>query len=308
MNEPSTQHWSRFWQQGHITTFGAALKDNYEGPIRNFWLDQYKILPADAQLLDVATGNGALALLAAEFARQQGHNWRVIASDLADINEAAGQHPAVEYHAGVACESLPFGDGRFDLVSSQYGVEYSDLERCIHEIYRVLAPGGRFAAICHHRDSYTLKESRKEMAIYEQGLEKNNIFRAAIAFFNADAQGAGDKAEKQKGVNYAVNRLREGNAGHPCCEQMVGAVSHAIRAASQRSPAETIAELKAMNEEFSNAHQRLLDLSKAAKSTADMQALVTLCRDAGFAGVELGQVFHAPGQLAGFSLVAQRPD
>ncbi|QFU74242.1 class I SAM-dependent methyltransferase [Halioglobus maricola] len=300
------KHWSQFWQQGHITTFGAALKDNYEGAIKNFWLEQFQTLPPTTELLDVATGNGALALLAAHYADDHQRDWRINACDLAEINRTGDEHPRIELHSGVPCESLPFKNSRFDFVSSQFGFEYSDKAVSLAEIYRTLKPGGRFAAICHHRDSYTLQESRKEMAIYQQGLEKNNIFRAAIAYYQAEAEGAADTAEKQKGVNYAVNRLRQGNAGNPCCDQMVGAISHAIRSAGTRVQQETIAELVSMNDEFTGAYQRLQDLVSAALNAEDMQGLVVLCRNAGFTGVDLGQVFHAPGQLAGFSLIATR--
>ncbi len=306
MTEQTDNHWTQFWQQGHATTFGAALSGNYEGVILNFWHDQYKTLPEKARLLDVATGNGALALLAANYAREEKRDWVLDACDLAEINDQASAGSNINFLSHVACEDLPYPEKSFDLVSSQFGFEYSDTSRSLAEILRVLTPGGLFAAVCHHRDSYTLNNSRKELDIYHQALEKNNIFAAARSYYEASAAESPDAPDKLKAVNYAVNRLRQAHAGHPCCDQMVGALSNVIRQASKVPAGQVISQLNALELDFRGAAQRLQDLSAAALSSAGMSELADQCLALGFSSSTFGEILHAPGEIAGYTLLVRR--
>jgi SAM-dependent methyltransferase len=58
----------------------------------------------------------------------------------------AGQlAPAIEWRQGAA-ESLPYADGAFDAVASQFGLMFfGDPVQSLREMWRVLAPGGRLA-------------------------------------------------------------------------------------------------------------------------------------------------------------------
>jgi len=58
----------------------------------------------------------------------------------------AGQlEPAIGWRQGAA-ESLPYGENRFDAVLSQFGLMFfGDRQAAIHEMLRVLVPGGRLA-------------------------------------------------------------------------------------------------------------------------------------------------------------------
>ena len=306
MSTQPTDHWSQFWRQGHTTTFGEALADNYEGAIRDFWTGCFQSLPVQARLLDVATGNGALALLAAQFAAAEGRQWAIDACDLAHINLQVPNNENISLHPRVACEELPFEDNSFDLVSSQFGFEYSDTGRSLAEFFRVLQPAGSFAAVCHHSDSYTLQASRKEQAIYRQALDDNNVFDAAIAYLQARDGGATDAKAKQQAVNDAVNQLRQHHAGHPCCDQIVGALSATLRGAAGQPVTTLLAQLRALDKDFRGAAARLDDLSRAALSAQDLQGLVKHCRQLGFTEVKSGELFHSPGEIAGYTLLAWR--
>lgn len=306
MSTQPPDHWSQFWQQGHTTTFGEALADNYEGTIRDFWVGCFQSLPVKARLLDVATGNGALALLAGQFAASEGRQWAIDACDLAQINLQAPNNMDICLHSQVACEELPFEDNSFDLVSSQFGFEYSDVGRSLAEFFRVLQPGGSLAAVCHHSDSYTLQNSRKEQAIYRQALEDNNVFDAAIAYLQARDAGSTDAKSKQQAVNQAVNQLRQHHAGHPCCDQLVGALSGTLRGGAGQPATELVAQLRALDQDFRGAAARLDDLSRAALSVQDLHGLDEKCKQLGFSGVKSGELLHAGGEIAGYTLLARR--
>jgi ubiquinone/menaquinone biosynthesis C-methylase UbiE len=102
------------------------------------------------QLLDVATGPGTAALLAAELVGPSG---AVTASDISEQMAAEAARRAKE--AGFSnvearradAEALPFGDNSFDALTCVLGLMYADAQQAIAEIHRVLRPGGR-VAVC----------------------------------------------------------------------------------------------------------------------------------------------------------------
>ena len=94
------------------------------------------------RVLDVACGTGILAREAASRVGASGH---VVALDPNPgmLAVAARLAPGVEWREGVA-ESLPFPDGSFDAVVSQFGLMFfRDRRQALQEMRRVLAGGGR---------------------------------------------------------------------------------------------------------------------------------------------------------------------
>lgn len=96
------------------------------------------------RVLDVACGTGVLAREAAAVVGERG---LVAGLDptLGMLAVARQLAPAVEWKLGTA-ESLPFEDGAFDAVASQFGLMFfSDPHSAVTEMLRVLVPGGRMA-------------------------------------------------------------------------------------------------------------------------------------------------------------------
>src|SRR5919107_6373860 len=99
-------------------------------------------ISAGQEVLDVAAGNGNLALLAAE----EGAD--VVASDLApaqvELGKARLEAEGVDVEWVVAdAEELPFEDDRFDCAASVFGVMFAPRpEVAAAEMFRVVKPGG----------------------------------------------------------------------------------------------------------------------------------------------------------------------
>lgn len=96
------------------------------------------------RVLDVACGTGVLAR---EAARRVGTEGAVTGLDrnAGMLAVARGTAPDIEWHEGVA-ESLPFPDGSFDVVLSQFGLMFfEDRTAAVAEALRVLVPGGRLS-------------------------------------------------------------------------------------------------------------------------------------------------------------------
>lgn len=99
----------------------------------------------DDVVLDVATGTG---LVAVELARRYGS--RVVGLDRsADmLTEASRRNGLIAALVNARAERLPFADATFDHVTFTYLLRYvDDPAGTIHELARVLKPGGRLAAL-----------------------------------------------------------------------------------------------------------------------------------------------------------------
>ncbi len=96
------------------------------------------------RVLDVACGTGVLALAAASRVGQGG---AVAALDANEgmLDVARRKSSAIDWRGGRA-EALPFDDGSFDAVVSQFGMMFfDDPLAALREMMRVLRTGGRLA-------------------------------------------------------------------------------------------------------------------------------------------------------------------
>lgn len=104
-------------------------------------VDLVGVGPGD-RVLDVATGTGDLAI---ELAKRVGPSGEVIGSDFSEgmLALARKKAPELRFEWGNALE-LPYADDEFDAATVGFGARnFSDLERGLAELTRVVRPGGR---------------------------------------------------------------------------------------------------------------------------------------------------------------------
>jgi SAM-dependent methyltransferase len=90
--------------------------------------------------------------------------------------------------------SIPLDSGGFDIVTSQFGVEYAGLE-AIDEAARLLAPGGRFALLLHNQAGSIHQECEESLDAIVR-LQESRFIPYAIDMFSAgfDAVRGADRA------------------------------------------------------------------------------------------------------------------
>jgi ubiquinone/menaquinone biosynthesis C-methylase UbiE len=161
--------WSLFWRQGHSTTFGDYFKQGYAGAVADWWQSSADALPADVTVLEVGCGNCSLlpALI------KSGVKGKYIGVDLASVEISAVAKEGladsdieVVLHPETPAEKIPESDASVDLVASVFGIEYSDVEKSLPEVLRVLKPGGRFTALLHHSASVVTAMSKRAISEY----------------------------------------------------------------------------------------------------------------------------------------------
>jgi demethylmenaquinone methyltransferase/2-methoxy-6-polyprenyl-1,4-benzoquinol methylase len=103
-------------------------------------------LEPGGRALDVATGTGDLAV---ELARRVGPAGEVVGSDFSEgmLAVARQKAPELRWEWGNALE-LPYEDGSFDAATVGFGARnFSDLDRGLAEMARVVRPGGRVVVL-----------------------------------------------------------------------------------------------------------------------------------------------------------------
>ena len=169
MIEPPQAHpaWDSFWRYDRLSSFlttpGAP---NYAPPIADGWRAFFKSLTDGARVLDLATGNGAIAVMAVE----AGKDFSVTGADLAAVEPTAfvtrnhAELKQIRFLPDTPAEALPLADASIDAIVSQYGVEYSNLARSIPEAVRVLAPGGRLRFATHATEGAVARDTANAIA------------------------------------------------------------------------------------------------------------------------------------------------
>ncbi|MEM8981689.1 MAG: class I SAM-dependent methyltransferase [Pseudomonadota bacterium] len=140
-------NWSQYWSeespQGEVFVDASGEK---HPALDEFWQTELRSRSANDRLLDIAAGAGSIiaALDLDRFAS-------VHACDLSEpaMQRLAARFPTVKT---AVCDAtgLPYDDGAFDIVVSQYGIEYAGLD-AFSEAARVLAPGGHIVTLSHYR-------------------------------------------------------------------------------------------------------------------------------------------------------------
>jgi SAM-dependent methyltransferase len=320
------EQWDRYWAYGNLHSFSQMSSGNYHGAVAAYWRACFAVADPGSRILDVATGNGAIALLALEASDSHSKAFTIHGIDLADIEPAARiGDPAVaerlgriHFHGRTGAEALPFDDGSFDLVCSQFGLEYSDLSRSFPEIARTLRPRGRLALIMHHADSVLLRAAHEELRQLDYVLDDVKLYLRARNLLRAMAEahrGTKNRAarrnpkleKKRRALHDAMATVRRAAESSPNPNMLLGPAQYVreIFAAADRSSADEL--LKWLDEALrrvSANRRRLQDMIDAAMDEAHAARLRELAVRSGFRDIDLVPFHEDDGAMLGWRLEA----
>jgi ubiquinone/menaquinone biosynthesis C-methylase UbiE len=327
----TSDQWTQFWRRDSVTTFARQFNTNYDGEFGEFWDRQFSALPRGARIVDLATGNGAIALLAQQYSIAHAAAFEVIGIDYAEIDPArvlAGHADLapllahIDFRRGVRIEATGLPNGCADLLTSQYGFEYGERDAALAEARRVLAPGGRMALIVHHRQSTVVELAREGLSQVRLCLQKEEIDKRVTALVKAmgEAASAADRSRlkanpkterlRQK-INASIARINQRAERYRDPEGFIGVVvPNFLKVFGEHKNASLNAKLKYLRdvrESFDAFRERMADLTAAALSPEDFDGLIAACEAAGLGVVERG-LLHYNGDLMGWTLVLNKPE
>ena len=137
-------------QQISYETYSGGPAANYEryfvpaigAPLANDLIELAELRPGE-RVLDVACGTGVVTRLAAERVGGGAVAGLDVNPGMLQVARQASGDKAIEWHEASA-EALPLGDGTFDVVLCQMGLQFvPDRLGAVREMRRVLVPGGR---------------------------------------------------------------------------------------------------------------------------------------------------------------------
>lgn len=252
----TSDHWSRYWQFGALTSLPQDFSKNYDGELADFWKQVIEDLPSDAEVIDVCTGNLALPVLMKQIANSTGKQIKFSGVDAASIDKSviASQHPEL---ADVLNDVVVIDNTTIekltdvvvnpvDLITSQYGIEYCDTEKVAPVLFKSLKPGGRFVFVAHATETAISGFMQQERQAFEF-LQKLAVFDTLIAF----AEGRMKAKLFQGHVKKSLKKIHEALAQKPV--QLLQIVHQALGGLSQLNLKQLISQKQKIGQ-FSSQH------------------------------------------------------
>ena len=199
---PAAPHaWASFWDESGLVNSRAVHGERQAAILRSHWEEAFRpvLVPGcRLRMLDVACGAGVISRTAMACARDAGAQLEIHCSDYAHpalVELAARQlEPPVFAAAGDAAR-LPYKDGGFDIVASQYGLEYAG-QGAFAEAGRVTAEEGLFLAVVHKHGGAIQRECQGNLDVLT-AVEENGLLRHFRRYMKMAAKvGAGTAAPK----------------------------------------------------------------------------------------------------------------
>lgn len=302
--------WSRLWRAGVLHSCSTAIDGNYDGEIAAFWNARFHAIDAWQRIVDIGTGNGALALLARQHAAGRGIGFDLHGVDAADIDPPrwasnAASFSGIAFHARTRMDNLPFDDGSVALVTSQYAFEYSrPRDATLHEVFRVIGPAGSAAFLLHSADSLISSTARQQLAACELLFDDTGILDLAHALISSLSTG-GDAASVQHAFQQASERAVAAAVAMPESAILHKAFHylHATLERAQTAPVQALQYLASARGDLEAERVRLQHLSDAIMPLPDLEDLHARSIAAGYASSTLAPLDQRAGSRMGWTLV-----
>ncbi|WP_105200551.1 class I SAM-dependent methyltransferase [Pseudoalteromonas sp. T1lg10] len=148
--------WDAYWADGHNDCFPSETAIEVKGYVKGVWKEIFSQQPfPNKNVLDVCCGSGYIGRALEDL--EIDLTTCVKGVDAANI-PYSGEAP-YPISGGVLIEDLPFEENSFDIIVSNFGIEYSDTNQALKELIRVSANKFDWYFLCHSTESVYSKDS-----------------------------------------------------------------------------------------------------------------------------------------------------
>ncbi|WP_052761766.1 class I SAM-dependent methyltransferase [Aurantiacibacter luteus] len=241
------------------------------------WAGFARGLPRKARVLDIASGDGCVM---ADLLRAR--------SDLkpVGIDQAKALPPAprgAKLRGGIEMDALPFPDASFAAVTSQFGLEYGEVDAAAREIARVLQPGGVVGLIVHREDSLIVAHNRARAEGIAWAIEQEALPAKALASLRLRLSGLTIiPPDVASGPERAARMFGPGSAAWEIAE----ATRRALAGGAHAHPAEVRATVEEIAVRGRHELTCIATLSAAAERSGTGERMVAHLVEAGLTAGE----------------------
>lgn len=264
--------WSDYWEKdgaagGEVFVSGKGKR---HPALAAHWLKVFSRLPASARVVDIASGAGSI------YAHlEPGHGFDLYATDIAAeaLEALAARIDGVTTTVAGAGE-LPYEDASFELVVSQFGIEYAGRD-AFAEAARIVGRGGQLSALVHIRDGYV--DSRNKAQLDEAELaQRIDFIERSIDLTNRAFSGNQSLLERTEKDYLPI--ITEMDAAIGRCPRGVHAAllvgfKQLYENRQQYRKADIVSWLQQMDGELKKNLDRLSRMRAAAMSEQDLDAI-----------------------------------
>jgi ubiquinone/menaquinone biosynthesis C-methylase UbiE len=235
--------WSKFWRDDNLSAC-TPDDDTTDGLLQQEWRLFFRSLNDKASILDLGTGNGALAVIAVSAETDEvgdSRSFDVHGCDLAAIEPSlyvkshAEDLVQIQFHAETAMEKLPFADATYDAVCGQYALEYSNVSESVPELMRVLRSGGSLQFLLHdaagalHQRNQLQWQQAQTLLESELVAGTRNMLTAVVAGESASQPGTLEEGMRAiaglKGIMDRLAKELSGDTDRVLPERVFAAIS-----------------------------------------------------------------------------------
>lgn len=303
--------WQDFWKSGRVASCVPREGAN-RAELDAWWREFFAACPDGSRILDIATGNGIVLRLAAALASESARRFELTGVDLAPIdpNRDVAESPlaAARFLGGTPAERLPFDAGDFDVVVSQYGLEYADLERALAEATRVAAPGARLNWLAHSPDSLVVRQNREQHGEIDFLLDRGGPLAAMERLTTALRRGRRPDSAMAK-LDATMRAAEAYCRQHPPARLVTELCSGLAELANrwQRYRPQDLAQAVEHNRRELLAHrQRLADMEHAALTPARLAAVRLALVEPAWEALSIEPLAVGAGGEIGIAIRARR--
>lgn len=178
------ESWNAYWKNNHHgDCFSLDGQSELSQILSNYWCDYFRSKKQGLYLLDLACGNGFVG----KCAIKSNSNLLAIGVDkVAEIGQTEFQvvknNSRLKLLTGLGIDQLKFAENEFDIIVSQFGIEYSDFSSIIKNIVMQLKPNGEMHLVLHHTESILYQQSQTEITILNYLLSEIKIFESILKY------------------------------------------------------------------------------------------------------------------------------
>lgn len=309
--------WDKFWRESSADASFVGANGTHPLLVRHWkeFFSSHQKLSADSKCIDLASGTGIVVQSAQESPDHTMPLYCGLDLSLSAINQLVTHHPGT---AGVVANaaSAPFDCRSFDLVTSQFGVEYAGIAG-IREAARLVAAGGDLVLVLHSKPGVVHTECSSSVEVIDK-LRQARFFPLAISMFNSSF--AAMRGSEQHKYERARRRFK------PACRVLERALSkhgpdvasgflqklrndigHINAQIQNFEQKEVLGWLRQLDNEMSAYRARMKSMTDSSLTARELNEIVLMLSEAGLTQIESAALIEQEsGTQLGWSLRARR--